>query len=162
MTLAGHLVSRAMILSVARAQRRALRAPVLCDLVGAGLRGGQGVPGVLRSLGESVEEPGYVRVARELLLGGTWAEAWDPIPESGELLEQSLQPGWEDGIAPTALLAQAARDARRRSASEAREAAEKLAVRLTLPLGGLLLPAFVFLGLVPVFFSLMGSQFAIF
>lgn len=158
LSFAGNLASRKMVATAARTSANSLRAPILCDLVSAGLKGGAAIPAVLDSLGQALEEADYRRVALELTLGATWSEAWTPTPAGGALLRGALQPGWEDGVSPTLLLRQAADDARRRSTAAAKEAAEQLAVKLALPLGGLLLPAFVLLGLVPVFFVLVGSQ----
>lgn len=156
--VAGNLVSRKMVAAAAATSADTLRAPALCDLVGAGLKGGAAIPAVLDSLGQALGEEEYCRVALELTLGATWNEAWDPTPPGGSLLRGVLQPGWEDGVSPTQLLKYAADDARRRSTAAAKEAAEQLAVKLALPLGGLLLPAFVLLGLVPIFFVLVGNQ----
>ena len=156
--VAGNLVSRKMVATAAATSADALRAPALCDLVGAGLKGGAAIPSVLDSLGQALEEEEYRRVALELTLGATWNEAWTPTPPGGSLLRGALQPGWEDGVSPIQLLKYAATDARRRTTAAAKEAAEQLAVKLALPLGGLLLPAFVLLGLVPIFFVLVGNQ----
>ncbi|WP_099332883.1 hypothetical protein [Actinomyces minihominis] len=161
LALAGHLVSKRLIEAAARSERNALREPVLCDLTLAGLRGGASIPRVLESLGESTDEPAFIITANELLLGATWEEAWTPLPPAGALLRRVLQPAWEDGVAPAPLLKQAAEDARRRSVSATKEAAERLGVKLALPLGLLLLPSFILLGLLPVFFSLVGSQLSL-
>ena len=61
-------------------------------------------------------------------------------------------------MSPTPLLEQVADDARRRSITQAKEVAERLSVKLAIPLGLLLLPSFVLLGLVPIVFSLIGTQ----
>ena len=156
--VAGHLVSRRLISNAAGRAQDELRAPVLCDLMVSGLRGGGGIPSVLESLGSSLQEPPYGRIARELLLGARWDEAWTPCPPDGGLLERALRPAWEDGVSPTPLLEQVAGDSRRKTVSQAKEAAERLAVKLAVPLGLLLLPSFVLLGLVPIVFSLLGSQ----
>ena len=156
--VAGHLVSRRLISNAAGRAQDELRAPVLCDLMVSGLRGGGGIPSVLESLGSSLQEPTYGRIARELLLGARWDEAWTPCPPDGGLLERALRPAWEDGVSPTPLLEQVAGDSRRKTVSQAKEAAERLAVKLAVPLGLLLLPSFVLLGLVPIVFSLLGSQ----
>lgn len=158
LTLAGHLVSRRLISSAARGERDAIRAPVLCDLAVAGLQGGAAIPAVLSALGEALGEEDYGRVGQELLLGATWHEAWDPMPPGARLVKRGLQPGWEDGVAPTSLLLQIAADARRRTAANAKEAAERLGITLALPLGLLLLPAFILLGLMPILLSLVGDQ----
>lgn len=156
--VAGHVVSRRFIAGAARQQRDELWSPVLCDLTASGLRGGAAIPSVLESLGSSVNEVCYVRIARELLLGARWEEAWDPCPSGGGLLKRALHPAWEDGVSPTPLLEQVADDARRRSITQAKEVAERLSVKLAIPLGLLLLPSFVLLGLVPIVFSLIGTQ----
>ncbi len=161
MALAGHLVSKKLIEAAAKSERHALREPILCDLALAGLRGGASIPRVLESLGEATDEPAFIITANELLLGATWEEAWNPLPPAGALLRKVLQPAWEDGVAPAPLLKQAAEDARRRSVSATKEAAERLGVKLALPLGLLLLPSFILLGLLPVFFSLVGSQLSL-
>lgn len=156
--VAGHLMSQRLIATAARGQREALRAPILCDLAGAGLRGGGSVPAVLAAMGQALQEPSFERVSAELLLGARWEEAWEPLPPSGGLLATALQPAWEDGVAPKPLLHQSAMDARRRAVTSSKEAAERLAVKLALPLGLLLLPAFILLGLIPILFVLIGGQ----
>ncbi len=154
----GNVLSRRMVARAAAASADALKGPALCGLAASGLKGGAAIPSVLRALGEALEDQEYVRVALELTLGATWAEAWDPVPSGGGLLERALQPGWEDGVSPVRLLHHVAEDARRKSTAAAKEAAERLAVKLAVPLGGMLLPAFVLLGLVPIFFALVGNQ----
>ncbi len=156
--LGGTVLSRAMVATAAKASAGALMGPALCGLAASGLKGGAAIPSVLRALGEALGDEEYVRVALELTLGATWAEAWDPTPRGGELLERALAPGWEDGVSPIRLLHHLAKDARRKSGAAAKEAAEQLAVKLAVPLGGLLLPAFVLLGLIPIFFALVGSS----
>lgn len=73
-----------------------------------------------------------------------------PRPHQTVTSQGCLRPGWEDGASPTALLVgtAAALRAGRRAADE--EAAERLAVRLVVPLGLCHLPAFVVLGIAPV------------
>lgn len=155
---AGHLVSGRMTAHAQEGQLQALQAPILCDLAKAGLEGGGAVPAVLQAMGNALGEPAFDRIAKELMLGARWLEAWDPLPARGLLLCQALQPAWEDGVAPVPLLTQMAADARRRAVTDAKEAAERLSVKLAVPLGLLLLPSFVLLGLVPVLFMLIGSQ----
>lgn len=171
LALAGRLVSRGMLRSAERAGSLEARAPVLCDLAISALRSGQSVPSVLRALGRAEAEEsssalhqrgpvrGLANVAAELELGATWSEAWSPLPAGGALLDQALEPAWVDGVSPIPLLKGAAEHARASAVSEARQAAERLAVRLAFPLGMLLLPAFVILGLLPIFFSLLAAQF---
>lgn len=70
------------------------------------------------------------------------------------LVAGCLRPAWEQGAAPASAL-RAARDRHdRETEARAVEAAERLAVRVVVPLGLCLLPAFVLLGLVPAVIAL--------
>ncbi|WP_089775973.1 type II secretion system F family protein [Ruania alba] len=137
---------------------------VLLDLAGAALGAGASVPTVLDALGHALPvahgEP-LLRVVAALRLGASWDEAWqaggDPVPVHP--LRSALGPAWRDGVDPGPLLAQAAATIRARRGSRAREAAARLGVRLVLPLGICLLPAFVLLGLMPVLLSTGSSLF---
>lgn len=128
---------------------------LVLDLAGAALRAGASLPGALQALGAALDEESLAVVGRALLLGASWDAAWrapeDPRWRKRRArLEQSLRPGWEDGASPGPLLAGTARALRAGRASRDEEAAERLAVRLVVPLGLCFLPAFVLLGIVPV------------
>lgn len=157
-TFAGHVVSRRMIGRAQESIAHNARAPLVADLLAAGLSGGLSIPAALEALGHSLPQPELVRVSRELRLGASWQEAFTPVPPGAALLMRGLQAAWEDGIFALGLLGQLATSARARSVTDAQVAAEKLSVKLALPLGALLLPAFVLLGLVPVALSLFGGQ----
>lgn len=158
LTVAGHLVTKGMIDRAARVSEEQVVAPVYCDLVVSGMKGGASVPTVLRALGSAAEDPAYKRVGTELMLGAPWVEAWTPLPSAGSLLERGLQPAWEDGVSSTGILTTLADQTRARSVANAKQEAEKLSVKLAFPLAVLLLPAFIILGLLPIFMSLFGSD----
>lgn len=158
LTAAGHLTTKTMVKTAASVGDGKLKAPVYCDLVVAGMRGGSSIPTVLQALGEAAEDEEFTRIGKELMLGSTWEEAWDPQPHSGDLLKRGLQPAWEDGVSSVGLLTALADQARTRGVTEAKEAAERLSVKLAFPLATLLLPAFILLGLLPVFMSLFGTE----
>lgn len=158
LAVTGNAVSHRMTERAARAGDGRQRAPVYCDLAVAGLQSGMAVPSVLRAIGLASSEDEYCRIGRELELGATWDEAWEPIPDAGELLCRALEPAWSDGVSPTQLLIGAAEHARATAVGEAKKAAEKLGVKLAFPLGLLLLPSFIVLGLMPIFFSLVGGE----
>ncbi|UFU07136.1 type II secretion system F family protein [Ruania halotolerans] len=131
---------------------------VLLDLAGASLSSGASVPAVIEALGHALDEEladPLLRAVAALRLGAPWDEAWQNgrIPVQVESLRDALGPAWRDGVDPAPLLAQAAVTIRARRGSRAREAAARLGVRLVLPLGLCLLPAFVLLGLAPVLLS---------
>ena len=150
----GHLVTRRLI-RAATADGDAVDEALVLDLAAAALSAGASVPGVLTALGEALEEEGAGVVGRALLLGAPWEEAWQaPDDEQWRAqrsrLESCLRPGWEDGASPAALLAATAASLRAGRHARDEEAAERLAVRLVLPLGACHLPAFVILGIAPV------------
>lgn len=130
----------------------AVDAAVVLDLVRAALAAGADVVGAIDAIGDALP-PGqrevYARAARALRLGATWDSAFDTEDAVG----LALAPAWTDGVDPEPLLAHAAASIRRGRQARAREAAARLGVRLVLPLGLCLLPAFVLLGLVPLLIS---------
>lgn len=129
---------------------------VLLDVTRAAIMAGASVPGALAALAEALPpaqgEP-LARVVTALQLGASWPEAWDAAPERYRDLQHALEPAWTDGVSPVPLLRQGADTVRARRTARAREAAARLGVRLVLPLGLCLLPAFVLLGLLPVLLS---------
>ncbi len=154
----GWWVSRRLIIRAEVSTELPLEAALNCDLVGAALKSGASIPGALRSLGEASGDSVWSRVGAELVLGAPWAKAWDPLPTGGDLLCVALRSGWEDGVPPLLLLEHVAVRARDSQAATARLVAAKLAVKLVLPLGLFLLPAFVLLGILPVAVTLLSGQ----
>ncbi len=143
---------------------------VQLDLVRSALAAGASVPAALDALGDALGRDAGAqlrRVVAALRLGADWDEAWDLMgpPETTASTRSALQtsdssrirdclaPAWRDGVDPDPLLRQAAATIRSGRSARAREAAARLGVRLVLPLGCCLLPAFVLLGLVPVLLS---------
>ncbi len=135
---------------------------VLLDLAAAALAAGAAVPGALVSLGEAVggaQGPALRRAGSALLLGAPWSEAWSAVPAGLRAVGEALEPAWVDGVPAGPLLTRAADHVRADRDRAAHEAAARLGVRLVLPLGLCLLPAFVLLGLVPVLLSTGGDLF---
>lgn len=130
---------------------------IACDLLTVAFRSGCSVPGALESLGVAAGEGGLARCGRLLRLGASWSEAMSQTSAQWRVVVTPLQGAWERGIDPTNALAVAAAHTRAQRSSSARIAAERLAVRLVLPLGICLLPAFVLLGIVPVVLALSGG-----
>ncbi|WP_144713915.1 type II secretion system F family protein [Curtobacterium pusillum] len=99
--------------------------------------------------------------------GGSWADggaavraAFDDLeqaPAEHEQLRDVLTLAQRAGVPAAALLRAAAEDVRDDAAAAGLAAAERLAVRLVLPLGVCVLPAFVLVGVVPVVLGVLSS-----
>lgn len=165
----GHLLTQ-RLLAAAQAGDGVVDEALGLDLARAALVAGATVPGTLAALGEVLDDEGLVVVSRALLLGADWPEAWEAASEVGgeqrhegwagpeSQLASCLRVAWEEGASPVPLLERAASAVREGRAAAAQEAAERLAVRLVLPLGLCHLPAFVLLGVVPVVLDVGGSM----
>ena len=155
--LAGHLTSRRLIARARTGAADSMQAAAVADLVEAAVRVGQSVPAVLSAVGSAREDAAYTRVSRELVMGVPWQAAWDPPPVGSELIRAALQASWEDGVSPTTLLAHLSAGRRANHLAEAEKRAAALSVQLVIPLGLFLLPAFIFLGVLPVVVGLLGG-----
>ncbi|WIB76440.1 type II secretion system F family protein [Curtobacterium sp. MCPF17_002] len=102
--------------------------------------------------------------------GGSWATsgaavrtaferaaATEASAGEGERLREVLQLAQRAGVPAASLLRAAAEDVRDDAAAAGLAAAERLAVRLVLPLGVCVLPAFVLVGVVPVVVGVLSS-----
>jgi hypothetical protein len=135
--------------------------PVALDLVAAVLRAGAPVTAAARAVGECLEAygaadgPDLLTVAQRhelaLLAPMPGAPGWVG------LLDRTLLLARDAGLAPGPLLSSAAEGERRREASAQRLAAARLGVRVVLPTGLCLLPAFVLLTVVPLVLALLGA-----
>lgn len=99
--------------------------------------------------------------------GGSWSGAGDAVRQAGlggaddpvaqARLSETLTLARRAGVPAAALLRSAAEDLRDDAAADALAAAERLGVRLVVPLGVCVLPAFVLVGVVPVVVALLSS-----
>lgn len=124
---------------------------VICDLLCAAVAAGAALPRACEAVGRvGGDTHGAVltRAATALRLGASWEYAW-----GGHVLGEVLEPAWADGADPTPLLEQLARSIRANRRTVAKKAAAALSVRLVLPIGLCLLPAFILVGVVPVLVS---------
>ncbi len=132
----------------------------MLDLLDAAIGAGASLPGALEAVGRALggaDGAVLVRAGTALLLGAPWDAAWQDAPDALRPVAQALGPAWSTGAAPGPSLRAQAAQLRRGRRTDAREAAGRLGVRLVLPLGLCLLPAFMLLGLVPVVLSLAGG-----
>ena len=139
-----------------------LPGPVLLDLVAAVLQAGVPVAAALRVVGDSARSHGddtsaghLERLAdrHDLGLDGAPGES----PPWAVALEEALLLARDAGVAVAPLLARASAQERRRATAAARVAAARLGVRVVLPTGLCLLPAFVLLAVVPLVLALLGA-----
>jgi pilus assembly protein TadC len=93
-------------------------------------------------------------VATALRWGIDPVEAWGYAPPAWAPAARALQLARETGAAPAAMIADAARRVRRAEARRAQERAGRAGTLLVIPLGLLLLPAFVCTAVVPVVLAL--------
>jgi tight adherence protein B len=99
--------------------------------------------------------------------GGSWTSAASAVREAmcdrpsrsveADRLRETLDLARRAGVPAAALLRAAADDVRDDVAADALAAAERLGVRLVLPLGTCVLPAFVLVGVVPVVVGILSS-----
>jgi tight adherence protein B len=130
---------------------------------------------LVRSAAPSTSVPGLDLdlVATALGGGGSWANARRRVADSLELYchdEHDPTPpeavailvrlSEEAGIPAASLLRSAADERRRDARAAAGKAAERLGVMLMLPLGVCILPAFLLVGVVPLFIALLSSTAA--
>lgn len=130
---------------------------LLLDLVAAGMRAGSPPPAALHAACAALSgaHADQLRgVTATLALGASWKVAWADLPASLRVIERALRLAWHSGAAAASLLESSADDLRRTDRRQAAAAAERLGVRLVLPLALCALPAFVLLGLAPVLLSL--------
>ena len=97
----------------------------------------------------------HLRVVATALRWGTDpAEAWGYAPRGWAPAARALRLASETGAAPAAMITDTARRVRRDEARRAQERAGRAGTLLVLPLGLLLLPAFVCTAVVPVVIAL--------
>jgi pilus assembly protein TadC len=96
-------------------------------------------------------------VVAALRLGAPWEAAWGQATDGLAPLRRALDPAGSSGAASATLLRSAADELRVQAWREAQVAAQRLGVRLLLPLGLCLLPAAVLVAVVPVVLALVSS-----
>ncbi len=140
----------------------ALPGAVLLDLVAAVLAAGAPLAAALRIVGEAAAAHGDARAGEELLRLADRHELGLRVDDGAApwvtALAEALLLARESGVAAAPLLTGAAAAQRRRHAADARVAAARLGVRVVLPTGLCLLPAFVLLAVVPLVLALLGVR----
>ena len=133
---------------------------MVLELLAAACDAGGSLPRALAAVGEAIgglRGDALGQAAAGISLGASWEEAWAGSPDALAPAAEALRRSWEDGAPPGGALRTAAESVRRERHARAVEAANRLGVRLVLPLGLCYLPAFVLVGLVPVLLSMTRS-----
>lgn len=123
---------------------------IIIDMVRSGLESGASIATTLLNVGHALGDKNLRHTASLLHEGFSWKDAWACSTQRYPQLCQALQSSWNDGVDPEPLLVSSAKKIRSQRQMRAQEAAEKLSVRLVIPLGLCQLPAFICLGIVPV------------
>ncbi|WP_147383456.1 type II secretion system F family protein [Nesterenkonia natronophila] len=133
-------------------------AGLLLELTAALLSAGVGIEAALARLSATVPgtEP-LAGVQRALAAGASWEQATGMTAEYPQLRVfcDHLGFAYATGAPSARMLRAAARRVRSELRHEAEAEAEKLGVRMMLPLGMCFLPAFVLVGVVPVVASML-------
>ena len=108
-------------------------------------------------LGRSSDREELSLVSKRLTVGLEWELAWEECPEQYLEVAEVLREAWRRGAAVDEQLRGFAATARKKRLTDARAGAEELGVRLVVPIGLLMLPAFICLGVVPVLITLAHS-----
>lgn len=130
---------------------------LIAGALDSGLPLSRAVAAVGRALPAGAEGTSLQRVASALEAGVPAGLAGRSLPAELEALARSAVLAEGTGADLSRVLRSAARDARHGRAREAEVLAAQLAVRLVLPTGLALLPAFVALGIIPTVLSLLGG-----
>ncbi|WP_394216781.1 type II secretion system F family protein [Brachybacterium vulturis] len=137
---------------------------VQLELIAGALESGLPLAGAVAAVGQALPDGdaarGLQRAATALQAGVPASLAGRALPAELGALERSVVLAEGTGADLSRVLRAAARDARRGRARAAEVLAAQLAVRLVLPTGLALLPAFVALGITPTVMSLLGGTLA--
>lgn len=150
----GHVPGRA---SDRRGAAPDIEPALVLELVAAALAAGAHPAAALSVAGDAVggtEGAALRSVANRLHLGAGEVTAWRSGPRCGDPLRRALALSSRSGAPASELLRRAAAELRRARRREREAAAQRLGVRMVLPLGLCALPAFAAWGVVPVVLGL--------
>lgn len=155
--LGGMLSMRRMVIAPFQCQVHSNDVALAMVLVSAALRSGVSIPDVLLALGRAFDNEALSEVSTKLLDGEEWWSAWGSVSHDFLPLARVLEEPWAGGALAVDSLLSAARSLRAVWKHEAAQESVRLGVRLLIPLGLLLLPAFIVLGIIPILVQLAVS-----
>ncbi|MEU7689892.1 type II secretion system F family protein [Microbispora hainanensis] len=145
-----------------RRERMGADLPFAVDLIVACLRAGQPMSGAVETTAVAIAGPVGERlswVGAQMRLGAPPEEAWAALSDEPALgaLARTMIRAAQSGAPVADVLTRLADDARRTAQATASAAARRVGVHAVAPLGLCFLPAFVFLGIVPMVAGLAGQ-----
>jgi pilus assembly protein TadC len=145
-----------------RRERVTADLPFAADLMVACLRAGQPVSGAVETTAQAIGDPLGERLAwvgAQIRLGADPDAAWAALADDAPLapLARAMIRAAQSGAPVADVLTRLADDARQVARAAASAAVRKVGVQAVAPLGLCFLPAFVFLGIVPVVAALAGQ-----
>ncbi|GII86809.1 hypothetical protein Ssi03_47990 [Sphaerisporangium siamense] len=138
--------------------------PYALDLMVACLKAGQPIGGAVEATAEAIRGPLGEQLARvngQLRLGARPEDAWQALEREASLaaLARGMTRAALSGAPVADVLARLADDARHEVRTASSAAARRVGVQVVAPLGLCFLPAFVFLGIIPVVAGLAAQVF---
>ncbi|MBX6383364.1 MAG: type II secretion system F family protein [Microbispora sp.] len=145
-----------------RRDRIAADLPFAVDLIVACLRAGQPMSGAVETTAVAISGPVGERlswVGAQMRLGAPPEEAWAALSDEPALaaLARTMVRAAQSGAPVADVLTRLADDARHAARAAASAAARRVGVHAVAPLGLCFLPAFVFLGIIPMVAGLAGQ-----
>ena len=131
--------------------------PLILEMLSVAIRQGASIPRALIAVGNIVEGEfgGGLRSAGERLNSGMpWNEAW-PDDDDCAVVRDAFSSSWSSGSSPVNRLATAIEQLDWDERSRIEQSAAKLPIRLLLPTGLCMLPAFVAIGVIPAVMSFL-------
>lgn len=162
LTAAGWWWMHRLIRSAQGTEAHGVDPSIVLDLVAGPLASGSPLARSMQAVGACLGEDPSARqlgdAGTALAAGAPAAVALRALPAALAPLREAAMVGESTGADLAGLLRSCGRDARRGRARDAEAAAARLGVRLVLPTGTTLLPAFVLLGILPTVASLLGGS----
>ena len=131
--------------------------PLILEMLSVAIRQGASIPRALIAVENIVEGEfgGGLRSAGERLNSGMpWNEAW-PDDDDCAVVRDAFSSSWSSGSSPVNRLATAIEQLDWDERSRIEQSAAKLSIRLLLPTGLCMLPAFVAIGVIPAVMSFL-------
>ncbi|WIK64031.1 type II secretion system F family protein [Gleimia hominis] len=147
--IAGHRWTRKMVLAAAQTNSEGVDPVIEINLLASALRVGSSIPHALETVARACADPPLSHMGTLLRLGSPRTQMPTPHEYHAKICD-ALWPAWSAGASPMQLLTLAAQAIRKNRLTQTQEQAQQLGVKLVLPLGLCLLPAFVCIGVVPI------------